>query len=90
MLVILLGKKKKQTKKKLLQKYYSSKNIIALVGDLTHCSLDTPKRLIGKQCRPRSDAAEQMLQNRPSDQGLHCLQVVQPFYHLSKSHSSHT
>ena len=25
---------------------------------LTHCSWETPKRLIGKQCRPRSDAAE--------------------------------
>ena len=25
---------------------------------LTHCSLETPKRVIGKQCRPRSDAAE--------------------------------
>ena len=25
---------------------------------LTHCSQETPKRVIGKQCRPRSDAAE--------------------------------
>ena len=25
---------------------------------LTHCSLETSKRVIGKQCRPRSDAAE--------------------------------
>ena len=25
---------------------------------LTHCSLDNPKRLIGKRCRPRSDVAE--------------------------------
>ena len=24
----------------------------------THCSLETPKRVIGKQCRHRSDAAE--------------------------------
>ena len=38
---------------------------------LTHCRLETPKRIIGKQYRPRSDAAEQA-----SDQGLHCLQIV--------------
>ena len=25
---------------------------------LTHCSRETSKRVIGKQCRPRSDAAE--------------------------------
>ena len=25
---------------------------------LTHCSWETSKRVIGKQCRPRSDAAE--------------------------------
>ena len=25
---------------------------------LTHCSLETSKRVIGKQCRPRSDATE--------------------------------
>ena len=25
---------------------------------LTHCSRETRKRVIGKQCRPRSDAAE--------------------------------
>ena len=25
---------------------------------LTHCSLETPKEIFGKQCRPRSDAAE--------------------------------
>ena len=25
---------------------------------LTHCSLETHKRVIGKQCRPRSDTAE--------------------------------
>ena len=34
---------------------------------LTHCSLETPKRVIGKQ-------------NVASDQGLHCLQIVQPFF----------
>ena len=36
--------------------------------DLTHCSRETRKRVSGKQCRPRSDAAEQ--------KGLHCLQIV--------------
>ena len=25
---------------------------------ITHCSLETAKRVIGKQCRPRSDASE--------------------------------
>ena len=25
---------------------------------LTHCSQETPKRIIGKQCRPRSAATE--------------------------------
>ena len=24
-------------------------------NSLTHCSLETPKRVIGKECRPRSD-----------------------------------
>ena len=38
---------------------------------LTHCSLETPKKLIDQQCRPRSDA-----QNVASDQGLHCLQLI--------------
>ena len=27
-------------------------------GISTHCSRETPQRVIGKQCRPRSDAAE--------------------------------
>ena len=35
---------------------------------LTHCSLEIPKRVIGKK------------QNAASDQGLHCLQIVQPFF----------
>ena len=38
---------------------------------LTHCSLKTPKRITGKQCRPRPDAA--------SDQSLHCLHIVTIF-----------
>ena len=29
-----------------------------IVKLLTHCCLETPKRVIGKQCRPRSDAPE--------------------------------
>ena len=33
-----------------------------------HCSLEIPKRVIDKQCIPRSD------------QGLHCLQIAQPFF----------
>ena len=39
---------------------------------LTPCSQETPKRVIGKQCRHRSDAAEH-------DKALHCLQIVYPF-----------
>ena len=40
-----------------------------------------PLRVIGKQCRPKSDVAS-------SDQGLHCLQVVQSFsLKMFKSHS---
>ena len=41
---------------------------------LTHCSLETPKRVFGKQ-------------NAASDQGLHCLQTVQPFFSRYKPHS---
>ena len=33
-------------------------NIQINVAFIAHCSLDTPKRVIGKQWRPRSDAAE--------------------------------
>ena len=29
-----------------------------LLNYLTHCSLETPKKVIGKQCRPRSDATK--------------------------------
>ena len=39
----------------LLIKYLVTQNHWLL---LTRCSLETPKRVIGKQCRPRSDAAE--------------------------------
>ena len=31
---------------------------VVVIGTLTHCSRETPKRVTGKQCRPRSDAAE--------------------------------
>ena len=46
---------------------------------LDYCSLETPKMVIDKLCRPRSDA---------SDQGLPCLQIVQLLFYLeiSKSH----
>ena len=43
------GKPKKNNKKK-------TNKLIA--NQLTHCSLETPKRVIGKQCRPWSDATE--------------------------------
>ena len=43
--------------------------------DLTHCSLETHKKVIGKQCRPRSDAP-----NVASDQGLHFLQIGQSLF----------
>ena len=33
-------------------------NLVNKEKVLTHCSLETPKRVIGKQCRPRSYAAE--------------------------------
>ena len=45
------------------------------LNGLTHCSLETPKRVFSKQSRPRSDAAD-----AASDQGLHCLQIVQSFF----------
>ena len=41
---------------------------------LTHTSLASHFWDIGKQCRPRSDAADRgQTQNAASDQGLHCL-----------------
>ena len=49
---------------------------------LIHFSQETQKkRIIGKQCRPRSDAAEHSI-----DQGLHCLHYIQEF--LKKKHTS--
>ena len=42
---------------------------------LTHGSPETPKRVIGKQSDPG-----QTPQNAASDQGLHCLRIVQPFF----------
>ena len=32
--------------------------IVKTLISLTHCSREAHKRVIGKQCRPRSDAAE--------------------------------
>ena len=37
---------------------YNSKSELHSGDCLTHCSRETPKRLSGKQCRPRSVAAE--------------------------------
>ena len=42
---------------------------------LTHCSLQTSKRVNGKKADQ-----DQMPQNMVSPQGLHCLQIVQPFF----------
>ena len=42
---------------------------------LTHCSLQTSKRLNGKKADQ-----DQMPQNMVSPQGLHCLQIVQPYF----------
>ena len=36
---------------------FSNKSCYALHAFLTLCSLETPKRVIGKQCRPRLDTA---------------------------------
>ena len=33
-------------------------NILINVAFIAHCSLDTPRRVTGKQWRPKSDAAE--------------------------------
>ena len=49
-----------------------------LQDHLTHCSLETPKRVTGK-----SADQDQMPQNAASDQGLHCLQTVQPFFSMN-------
>ena len=39
---------------------------------LNHCSLETPKRVLANRADP-----DQTPQNAASDQGLHCLQIVQ-------------
>ena len=38
--------------------YYGFAFLFKVNVFLTHCSRETRKRVIGKQCRPRSDAAE--------------------------------
>ena len=38
---------------------------------LTHCSLETPKRVLANSADP-----DQTQQNPASGQGLHCLQIV--------------
>ena len=42
---------------------------------LNHCSLETPKRYLANSADP-----DQMLQKVPSDEDLHCLQIVQSFF----------
>ena len=39
-------------------------------------NMEPPKWVIGKQCRPRSNAAECSIWS-----GLHCLQIVKPFFY---------
>ena len=48
-----------------------SKFRASMARSYPYCSLETLKRVIGKQCRPRSDA-----HNAASDQGPRCLQIV--------------
>ena len=45
------------------------------MSGLTHISLGTPKRFNWQKHRPRSDPVLCR-----SDQGLHCLQIVKPFF----------
>ena len=40
------------------KKYFKMLSAAIVIGALTHGSLETPKKVTGKQCRPRSDAAE--------------------------------
>ena len=42
---------------------------------ISHCSGETPERVIANSADP-----DQTLQNAASDQGLHFLQIVQPFF----------
>ena len=42
-----------------LDNSWSGSTLFAIpLSVLTHCSLETPKRVFGKQCRPKSDATE--------------------------------
>ena len=40
------------------KKYFKMLSAAIVIGALTHGRLETPKRVTGKECRPRSDAAE--------------------------------
>ena len=42
----------------LIARLHDRMSCITRFSRLTHCCLETPKRAIGKQCRPRIDAAE--------------------------------
>ena len=50
--------------------------------DLTHCSRDTSKMIIGKQCRPRSDAAVIITLL------VFVFSATEPFYFLAHLHIS--
>ena len=39
-------------------KHHRETHVITKNYELTHCRLETPKRALNKQCRPRSDAAK--------------------------------
>ena len=72
LMILLMGKKST------LDDTTNFHHVVITWKRLTHCSLETPKRIIGKHCRPRSDAAER---SAAFDQGLHCLKIVQPFFY---------
>ena len=46
----------------------------SMLNILTHCSLETPKRVLANIADP-----DQTPQNAEFDQGLHCLKIVQPY-----------
>ena len=62
--------------KKYGMKYLNFRNIYCILYSiLTHCSLETPKKVMAN-----SADQDQTAQNVASDQGLHCLQIVRPFF----------
>ena len=55
---IFWNKNKKKKSSAALAQRVSVNYINDPIVPLTHCSLETPKKVISKQCRPRSNAAE--------------------------------